>query len=235
MFSCFDQASKFAYNLSTYNSYPSSGVTSTGAPAYIEGGCSTTVNPVFKYGSLHRGSQFDPRSFNGYGSFDDEEEMEEEIYDRDGYLQHHRPSKYTTQSLDRRKYKLSNGALNYANSFSNGKLKNTSPRERDKDEEVILRPLSSRPFDYLSRPGSVVDVRNGDTDHYNHQNHQTATSRDYHHHVSQAYCPPQFSHNNPVLMSGNGLPSRQQTFITSRTLPRNLERGSIQNIRDVAL
>ena len=192
------------------------------------------MNPVFKYGSLHRGSQFDPRSFNG--SYDEEGEHEEEdLYDRDEYR--HRGPKYTTQSLDRRKFKLAKGTsvLNYTNSFSNGKFQHSVNKDRDRDEEVILRPLSSRPFDYLSRPGSVVDVRNMDSDHYDHSRPNQAPNRDYHHHVSQSYCPPQFSHNPVLMSSSNGLPSRQQTFVTSRTLPRNLERGSIQNIRDVAL
>lgn len=197
------QASTFAFNLNTYNAYPPL----TGNSPYIET-CSTTVNPVFKF-AASGGSQFDTRSLNAAyeGDVDSIDYLElhgKEVQRQDERLvatgprevrghEEHVNETYATQSLDRRKIK-------------------SSVRPAFK-EEVILKPMSHRPFDYLRRPGSSSDVRQEDD--VLPASHYDETSRHLSHSHSFSYKPHIFS---------------------SRTLPRHFERiSSIQSLRDVAL
>lgn len=152
-------------NLSTYNSYPP--LTTHGSP-YIDGSCSTTINPVFKYANHHgggassggMGSEFDARNFHdfvnsGGSCYEDGSNSPQLVY--------------ATQSLDRRKNGSTN-KLHHSTSFK---------------EEVILRPLGNTgTFDYINRSGgaSIVDMRLGLANNGHHQ-----TSHLHNHHNQPHY------------------------------------------------
>lgn len=198
------QASSFAFSLNAYNTYPTSN------SPYIAG-CSTTVNPVFKFASIG-GSQFDTRTLNAASAVYDadadpidymqqhEKEMMQKQVDPD-YGQTRRgmrrgsddshSDKFSTQSLDRRHLKVQSN-------------RQACPTFK---EEVILKPMSRRPFDYLHRPGSSADV----------------TSE----HDPSAFASP-LSHSQSF--------NHRPHIFSSKTLPRHFERiSSIQSLRDVAL
>ena len=59
-----------------------------------------------------------------------------------------RSKNYSTQSLDRRKFIIKSGQQPIVSTVDC----------KGEDHEVTLRPLSQAPFDYLQRPGSVMDV-----------------------------------------------------------------------------
>lgn len=201
------QASSFAYNLNSYNSYPP---LTTSSP-YIAA-CSTTVNPVFKFATLS-GSQFDARTLSTAYESDDlnairylqqdggeqvlhkqEDPDYEVIGERRSSSDSGPQGRYSTQSLDRRKLKAGVGREtgNYQSK-----------------EEIILKPMSHRPFEYLHRPGSSADVRQ----------EQDLSSVPYLSHLSHSQS---FNHKPHIF--------------SSRTLPRHFERiSSIQSLRDVAL
>ena len=200
------QASSFAFNLHAYNTYP------TSSSPYIAG-CSTTVNPVFKFASIG-GSQFDARTLNAAAAAFDaeadpmdymqqhEKEMMQKQEDQDhgvvrrGMRSDSASEKYSTQSLDRRQLKMNETRL-------------PCPSFR---EEVILKPMSRRPFDYLHRPGSSTDVR-----------------------LEQDPPAPSFPAAASHLFYSQSFNHKPHIF-SSKTLPRHFERiSSIQSLRDVAL
>lgn len=144
---------------------------SSGSP-YIDGVSSTTINPVFKYvtmrGKSANGSEFDPRGYSYTydgphdtgNAFDemsqpyctlrryshwtiDRSDTAEPFYASKG-----RNKNYSTQSLDRRKFIIK----------SNQQPIVSTVDSKGEDHEVTLRPLSQAPFDYLQRPGSVMDL-----------------------------------------------------------------------------
>lgn len=115
-------------NLSAYHNYPAN------PSPYIDGQCSTTINPVYNKAYSAMGSEFDARNFHDY--------VDNRIYGEDvGDAGEEFGAKvvYSTQSLDRRK----TNKLSYSRSFK---------------DEVILRPITSRPFEYLHRPGSTLEL-----------------------------------------------------------------------------
>lgn len=59
-----------------------------------------------------------------------------------------RSKNYSTQSLDRRKILIKSGQQPVVSTIDS----------KGEDHEVTLRPLSQAPFDYLQRPGSVLDL-----------------------------------------------------------------------------
>lgn len=133
-------------NLSAYHNYP------VAASPYIDGQCSTTINPVYnKFGqqtAMGGGSEFDARNFQDfvhdarYAQFDADGAED----DAEAIAEYSKSPAYATQSLDRRKSR--DGKLAYSHSFK---------------DEVVLRPISGRPFDYLQRPGSTADLNGGPT------------------------------------------------------------------------
>ena len=59
-----------------------------------------------------------------------------------------RNKNYSTQSLDRRKVIIKSNQQPIVSTIDS----------KGEDHEVTLRPLSQAPFDYLQRPGSVLDL-----------------------------------------------------------------------------
>jgi hypothetical protein len=203
------QASSFAFNLNTYNTtYPMDN------SPYIAG-CSTTVNPVFKFASIG-GSQFDTRSLSAvtaafeaeadpmdYMQQHEKEMIQKQDKHQDYGMENRRGSadsaceRYSTQSLDRRYLKAQNGSISMP----------SAPFIR---EEVILKPMSRRPFDYLHRPGSTARLEQGSS------------------------VPPVNSFNSQLSHSQSF--NHRPHIFSSRTLPRHFERiSSIQSLRDIAL
>ena len=174
---------------------------------YIDS-CTTTVNPVFKFAPIS-GSQFDARTLTANYEDDSDEldymqEYEKEMIQQNGNdgesvrrqrngstPAYESGEKYSTQSLDRRRIRQQ-----FKSSLC------AEPRN-----EIILKPMSHRPFDYLHRPGSTSEL--------NRPDHEPSYDSRLSH--SQSF-------------------SRKPVAFSSRTLPRHFERiSSIQSLRDVAL
>lgn len=119
---------------------------------------------------------------------------------------------YSTQSLDRRKV-----LKDRSKRGGGGILKIASFKE-----DITLRPLSTKPFDYLSRPGSTMDVTDCHDDNVDAGGEEERDRGDEEHDPSNK----SRSHDD-----------RSKGVYSSQTLPRDFEttRGSTQSIRDVAL
>ncbi|RWS26723.1 hypothetical protein B4U80_00714, partial [Leptotrombidium deliense] len=126
---------KMEKQVSTYamniSSYNDTCSTTNGLPYFDTD--STTINPVFKYTAAINASNLPTSEF-------DTRNFHELLYKKSYYDENTQTAPYSTQSLDRRKLPK----LKHSNSFK---------------EEVILRPLYHHPFDYLQRPGSVLNLQ----------------------------------------------------------------------------
>ncbi|XP_074603297.1 reduction in Cnn dots 6 [Brevipalpus obovatus] len=125
------QVTAYAMNLSSYHSNPQPD------PFPFMDTNTTTINPVFKYNSALNGSSHMPTSEFDTRNFQDMIKTSPGCGSSDMVPYQ---SRYTTQSLDRRK--LVKGRSSHS-------LK----------DEVILQPLHHHPFDYLNRPISNLDLR----------------------------------------------------------------------------
>ncbi|RWS06160.1 hypothetical protein B4U79_00795 [Dinothrombium tinctorium] len=118
---------------------------------------STTINPVFKYTAAINATNLPTSEF-------DTRNFHELLYKKTYFEEPSHTTPYSTQSLDRKKLPK----LKHSNSFK---------------EEVILRPLYHQPFDYLQRPGSLLNLRDANEYSYTYSANPSRY-RDYSDHKS---------------------------------------------------
>ena len=158
------------------------------------------LNPLAYGYSLSGFSEFDARNFQDF-LFKKNlflEELQDPI--STGLNIQKTPITYSTQSLDRRRF-MQPQSRSMIDSGTNMR------------EEVTLRPLNTRPFDYLQRPGSIANLNNNDDGKVNLNLHPPAPS-------------------NKLSRSSQSFSEKTTALPTGYEADKN---SSMHSIRDIAL